>query len=72
MKSNICIKVEFLAGTSIGDAITEAKEKAIAWDVTYVTFDFNGVAFSVSRRADVELLTKKYLDFDKDVKHIVG
>lgn len=61
MKSSICIKIEFLAGTSIEDAILEAKEKACAWRVAYVTFNFNGTSFSVSHKADVdELLTKWY------------
>lgn len=53
MKSNITIKVEFLAGTEVEKAVTEAKQKAKLWQVAYVAFDFNGVSFSVGANADV-------------------
>lgn len=52
--SNITIDVEFLAGTSINKAISEAKQKAIQWDVAYVCFNFNGVSMSVGKNADVD------------------
>jgi len=70
MKSNMCVKVEFLAGTSLADTIGEAKEKASAWDVAYVTFNFNGVAFSVSRKADVLEMMNEWAVPAK--KYIVG
>jgi hypothetical protein len=54
MKSNITIKVEFLAGTEIEKAVTEAKQKAELWQVAYVAFKFNGVSFSIGANADVE------------------
>lgn len=49
--SNMCISVEFLVGTTIRTAITEAKEKAISLNVAYIMFSFNGVKISVSSRA---------------------
>jgi len=51
--SNMQINVEFLAGTSIEDAIQEAKRKAEMLDVVYVCFMFNDVKFSIGRDADV-------------------
>ena len=54
MKSNITMKVEFLAGTEIKDAVEEAKKKAELWQVAYVCFTFNGTEFSIGRSADVE------------------
>lgn len=54
MKSNITIKVEFLAGTEIKDAVTEAKQKAELWQVAYVEFDFNSTNFCIGSNADVE------------------
>lgn len=45
--SNICISVEFLAGTSIEAAVEEAVEKCKLWQVAYVKFSFNGVNMSV-------------------------
>lgn len=45
--SNICIDIEFLAGTSIKDAIDGAKELGKKLDVAYVKFEFNSVRFSV-------------------------
>lgn len=44
---NICINVEFLVGTSIQEAIDEAKALGKKLDVAYVKFDFNSVRFSV-------------------------
>jgi len=58
--SKITIEVDFLAGTDLKDAITEAKQKACFWDVAYVTFSFNGTRFSVSQRADVDKLVSEY------------
>lgn len=71
--SNITIEVEFLAGTSIEQAIQEAKEKAIFWDVAYVEFNFNGVRISVRQNTDVEKTVKKFLDLEtfKDA-YIIG
>ena len=53
MKSNITINIEFLAGTEVKDANTEAKEKAILLNVAYVIFDFNRVSFSIGQNADI-------------------
>ena len=53
MMSNMIIKVEFLAGTNIKDAVEEAKQKAEKLDLAYVEFDFNGISFSIGRNADV-------------------
>jgi len=60
MKSNIEIKVEFLAGTDISEAVTEAKQKANLWQVSFVSFNFNGTDFSISPSADVEKVIKEY------------
>lgn len=60
MKSNMQITVSFLAGTDIEDAITEAKIKAIMWNVAYVCFDFNGVRVSVRQNTDIEEAVEKY------------
>ena len=51
--SNITINVEFLAGTSVEEAVYEAREKARSWDVAYVCFNFNGVKCSIGPKADV-------------------
>ena len=48
MKSNITLSVEFLAGTSIEDALAEARTKAVEWNVAYIKFNFNGVNVSCS------------------------
>jgi nitrogenase molybdenum-iron protein alpha/beta subunit len=60
MKSNMCVPVEFLAGTDIKQAIREAKEKAQLWNVAYVTFDFNGTSFSIGQNADILHVVSKY------------
>lgn len=62
IKSNICINIEFLAGTSIETAVQEAKEKAILWQVAYVKFDFNGVKMSVRAKTDVAEAVDKWIE----------
>lgn len=51
--SNLKLDVEILAGTSIGDAIEEAKNKCRMFDLAYVCFSFNGVSASIGQDADV-------------------
>ena len=51
--SKMMINVVFLPGTSIDDAIIEAKQKAKKWDVAYVCFKFNGKDFSIGRNVDI-------------------
>jgi hypothetical protein len=58
--SNFSIEVEVLAGTSIEEAIAEAKDLAQRMDLAFVKFNFNGVRMSVSRDADVEGMSWKY------------
>lgn len=60
MKSAMCVEVEFLAGTDVEKAVTEAKLKAAQWDVAYVKFNFNGASFSIGRNADVFEVVQEY------------
>lgn len=65
--SNIIINVEFLAGTSVAQAVTEARTLAIKNDLAFVKFKFNGIPFSISKRADVDDCVKQYYKtFDCD------
>lgn len=61
IKSNMEVKVSFLAGTSIEDACTEAKEYAIRNNLAIVRFDFNGIKCGITQRADVEKASEKFL-----------
>lgn len=58
--SNMSVQVEFLAGTSFEDAVKEAKDKAILWDMAYVVFDFNGVHVSVRPTAKLDNVLETY------------
>jgi len=58
--SNICVSVEFLAGTSIEGAVQEAVEKCKLWQVGYVKFNFNGVNMSVKGNTNVDLAVVKW------------
>ncbi|MNQ54051.1 hypothetical protein D3C85_681070 [compost metagenome] len=74
MKSNMCVKVDFLVGVDLREAIKEAKIKAIEWNVAYVKFEFNGVSCSISHKADIDVMEEafhKALSGDK-MKFIVG
>ena len=48
------LKVNFLTGTDIKKAITEATELADKLNLAYVVFDFNGIKISVPQKADIE------------------
>jgi len=52
--SNFSIEVEVLAGTSIEEAIMEAKDLAQRMNLAFVKFKFNGVRMSVGSNADVK------------------
>jgi len=60
-KSNMCINVEFLAGTSIEDALHEAKDMAIFLKVAYLKFNFNGVSVSCAGDIYPPYWAKEYL-----------
>lgn len=61
--SNIIINVEFLAGTSVAQAVTEARTLAIQNDLAFVKC----IPFSISKRADVDDCVKQYYKtFDCD------
>ncbi len=62
-KSDITMHVEMLPGTSIENAVEQAKELAIKLNIAYIDFSFNGVNISVGRNAVVE----KSLDAWKSV-----
>ena len=68
--SNMTIKVDFLAGTSVRQAIAEAKQKAIDLDVAYIVFDFNGSTISVRKHTDVDEAVDDF--FKHDSKHIIA
>ena len=70
MKSNMCLKVEFLAGTSLEDALKEAKYKAVQCNLAYVEFDFNGIGFSVRQNGNIEEALEKYKEHGV-FKHII-
>ena len=63
--NNMVITVEFLCGTSIQDAVFEAKRKAIQWDVAYVQFDFNKVRLSIGQTADWPQVEKEYANIER-------
>ena len=60
LKSNMILEASFLAGTDVEDAVKEAKEKAIKYDLIYVRFNFNGVLFSIGKTANVKKAVELY------------
>ncbi len=66
MKSNMSVRVEFLGGTDVKDAVAEAKAKAESWDVAYVCFNFNGTNFSIGRGCDISAAANEWSDHWKD------
>lgn len=76
MKSNMVLEVSFLAGTSIQEAIDEARYFALKNRLAYVKFDFNGISMSIqpscSVRATAEAFTKAMKNGDKYVIGVRG
>lgn len=65
-KSNMEVHVNFLAGTSIEDACTEANAYAVKNNLAIVRFDFNGVTCGISQRCDVLKACEKFHEALKD------
>lgn len=57
---NMSIRVEFLAGTDIRQAIIEAKRFAHKHDLAYTIFKFNGKKFSIGANASIEEAVSQY------------
>lgn len=73
MKSNMSVAVKFLAGTSIEQAVEEAKIKASDWSVAYITFDFNGVKMNIRQDTSIIEAIDKFheeLQSGKDHKFV--
>ena len=73
--SNISLNVEFMAGTSIEEAIKEASLLAIRLHIAFVIFSFNGVRCSISRKPNIDKLVKDFhlaIRTDSDFKFICG
>ena len=58
--SNMTIKVDFLAGTDLRDAVAEAKVKAKDLNVAYIMFNFNGISFSIGATAGIDYVVDQY------------
>ena len=58
--SVMILTVDFLPGTSLKDAVAEAKQKALTFDVAYVKFEYNGATFEIGRNANVFDVIKDY------------
>lgn len=54
------MRVEFLPGTSLEEAITDARDKARALNLAYILFNFNGVSFSIGQYADLDVTMEQW------------
>ncbi len=73
--NNFSIEVEVMAGTSIEEAIAEAKDLAQRMKLAYVKFNFNGVRMSISCKADVPALAWRYakaLTREEQNRYVIG
>ena len=67
MRSKMSIRVEFLAGTELRDALIQAKRFAAKHDLVYTIFSFNGKSFSIGENASIEEAISQYhSDFGTD------
>lgn len=65
------INVEFLVGTDLEEALLEARKKCSQWGVSYVSFKFNGVAFSIGPTADIQKALQEYAKNQKAILNII-
>ena len=70
--SNIIVSIDFMSGTTVKEAVTEAKEKCLEWDVSFVKFTFNNVEFYISRNAVVYEIVEKFFDRSNNICIICG
>ena len=61
MKSNMILEVSFLAGTSIQEAIDEARYFALKHNLAYVKFNFNGISMSIQPNCSVRATAEAFL-----------
>lgn len=72
MKSNMVLEVSFLAGTSIQEAIDEARYFALKHN-TYVKFNFNGISMSIQPNCSVRATAEAFLKAVKNGdKYVIG
>ena len=73
MKSNMVLEVSFLAGTSIQEAIDEARYFALKHNLTYVKFNFNGISMSIQPYCSVRATAEAFLKAMKNGdKYVIG
>ena len=71
--SDMTLKVEFLAGTAIEEAIQQASSLAKKLDLAFVSFTFNGIDCSISSKAIVkEMVSKFHTTIRSENKFICG
>lgn len=69
--SNISMEIEFVAGTTIEAAVTEAKQKVLEWNVGCIYFKFNGVSIYVGKSSDLSDIEYKWHKALENKKTIV-
>lgn len=71
--SNINLKVEFMAGTTIEEAISEAAQLTKRLDIAFTEFNFNGINCAVSKSPNISKLVMDFhLACKSDLKFICG
>jgi len=66
--SNLRVKVDFLAGTDLKEAIKETSELAKRMNVAYIEFRFNKAKFSISQYPNIE---KAFSDYNEGKNVVV-
>lgn len=71
MKPIATIKIDFLLGSNIDDAVEDAIRLARMLNLAYVEFVFNEYSFLVSQNANADEMIQRYKDNPKN-KNIIG
>ena len=72
VRPNASINIEFLAGTTIEEAIDEASAIALELNLAYCCFSFNGVKCSISQNPNRSFLIKDYARACKSQGYLIG
>lgn len=60
-RSNMILRVDFLAGTDIMEAIVESRQKAIDFDLAGINFKFNGIEMYITQNTDIKEAYDEYI-----------
>jgi len=67
LKSNILIRLDFFSGDTLYEYVKEAKVKAIQHELSYISFIYRGVRFSISNKCNCDKVVRQFKELNKKI-----